>query len=355
MRASNSAAGPKSISGRPRPKPKTNQVRLPVVISLFSGAGGLDLGFSKQGFKIALAIDVLAAAIRTHKRNFPKTHSLVADLMKLGPDGVLDIVRKHVPEGQSVGLIGGPPCQGFSNANVLSTPDDPRNKLPELYLKIVKALKSRYTVDFVLFENVTGMKYQKHAKKYHALINGLAKLDFKVAEQELCALNFGVPQTRRRIIIAAIRGDETPAEFKPRRRKGLRTVREAISHLEEPIYFDRKLVPSDIPIHPNHWTMQPKSPKFTNPGAFSRSARSFKKLEWDEPSRTLAFGNREIHVHPDGRRRLSIYESMLLQGFPADFVLEGNFSEQVEQISNAVPPPLASSVASAIKRSLSRS
>jgi DNA (cytosine-5)-methyltransferase 1 len=80
----------------------------------------------------------------------------------------------------------------------------------------------------------------------------------------------------------------------------------------------------------------------------SIDGRSFKRLSWSDASPTIAFGNREIHIHPTGTRRLSIYEAMLLQGFPASFVLEGNLSEQVEQVSNAVPPPLAKSVAAAI-------
>jgi DNA (cytosine-5)-methyltransferase 1 len=66
------------------------------------------------------------------------------------------------------------------------------------------------------------------------------------------------------------------------------------------------------------------------------------------PSPTIAFGHREIHIHPTGKRRLSIYEAMLLQGFPAEFVLKGNLTQQVEQVSNAVPPPLAEAIAQAI-------
>ena len=85
------------------------------------------------------------------------------------------------------------------------------------------------------------------------------------------------------------------------------------------------------------------------PEGAQRAGRSFRRLEWDKPSPTVAYGHREIHVHPDGRRRLSIFEAMRLQGFPTDFVLEGTFSSQVEQVSNAVPPPLAEALATAIK------
>jgi DNA (cytosine-5)-methyltransferase 1 len=99
--------------------------------------------------------------------------------------------------------------------------------------------------------------------------------------------------------------------------------------------------------------MQPKSHRFLSPTAESGEGRSFRRLNWDAASPTIAFGHREIHVHPNGHRRLSIYEAMLLQGFPADFVLEGNLSEQVEQVSNAVPPPLARSIALAVKSAIS--
>lgn len=325
---------------------------LPQVISLFSGAGGLDWGFHENGFNIALAIDSTSAAIKTHQRNFKKTHGLVADLIKLGPDGVLGKVMECVPVGGRIGVIGGPPCQGFSRANTGSRADDPRNMLPSLYLEVVQTLKQHYVVDFVVFENVLGMKDKKHAPTYQALLDGLSALDFSVTEKVLCALDFGVPQTRRRIILSAMRNGHGYSAVNPRSCKGLRTVREAIGHLDEPVFFDRQLDPSSIPIHPNHWTMRPKSSKFRNPDLVNIKGRSFRRLIWDEPSRTIAFGHREIHVHPRGDRRLSIFEAMILQGFPESFVLEGNLSEQVEQVSNAVPPPLASSVAAAVKQSL---
>ncbi len=98
--------------------------------------------------------------------------------------------------------------------------------------------------------------------------------------------------------------------------------------------------------------MQPRSPRFDNPESENGEGRSFRRLTWDTESPTIAFGHREIHIHPSGRRRLSIFEAMLLQGFPEKFVLEGNLTEQVQQISNAVPPPLARSVASAVTRAL---
>ena len=325
---------------------------LPKIVSLFSGAGGLDLGFKEAGFTISVAIDAADAAIRTHKQNFPRTKAEVGDLVKLQPAGVVDLVKKALQPGQAIAVIGGPPCQGFSRANTGALTSDPRNKLPTLYLQIVEALQALYTVEFIVFENVLGIRDKKHADTYKALKDGIARLGFEVTEKELCSADFGVPQNRRRIILSCMRSEQGYSTVKPRKRKGVATVRQAIGDLNPPAFFKHGLKPEDIPVHPNHWTMQPRSPRFENPEAETGDGRSFKRLKWNAASPTIAFGHREIHVHPDGRRRLSIYEALLLQGFPETFVLEGNLSEQVEQVSNAVPPPLARSVACAVKLAL---
>ena len=97
--------------------------------------------------------------------------------------------------------------------------------------------------------------------------------------------------------------------------------------------------------------MNPRSPKFTN-GIETTTGRSFRRLRWEQPSWTVAYGHREIHVHPSGTRRISIFEAMLLQGFPTNYTLIGNLSEQVMQISNAVPPPLARAIAASLRRTI---
>lgn len=331
---------------------QTPRSKLPKIVSLFSGAGGLDLGFKDAGFTISVAIDISHAAIRSHKLNFPRTKAEVGDLVKLQPAGVVEIVKQKLKPGQAIAVIGGPPCQGFSRANTGALTSDPRNKLPKLYLQIVEALQALYTVEFIVFENVLGIRDKKHAKTYQALKDGIRGLGFDVTEKELCSVDFGVPQNRRRIVLSGMRSGQGYSTVKPRKRKGLETVAQAIAGLEQPTFFKHGLRPEDIPVHPNHWTMQPRSARFDNPDAATEDGRSFKRLSWDKASPTIAFGHREIHVHPDGRRRLSIYEALLLQGFPKDFVLEGNLSEQVEQVSNAVPPPLARSVAHAVKQAM---
>lgn len=341
---------PSAVRGRN--ERTASRTALPKIVSLFSGAGGLDLGFKQAGFTIAVAIDADAAAICTHKKNFPRTTAIVGDLIVLRPAGVVEHVSGKLAPGERIAVIGGPPCQGFSRANVNSLACDPRNKLPKLYLEIVEALQDLYIVEFIVFENVLGIRDKKHSKTYGELVKGIDELGFDVTEKELCAADFGVPQNRRRIVLSGMRKGQCYSPVMPRKRRGPSTVREAIGGLASPAFFKRELHPKDIPVHPNHWTMQPKSARFENPVPEIAEQRSFKRAQWDLPSRTIAFGHREIHIHPDGRRRLSIYEAMLLQGFPNRFVLDGNLSEQVEQVSNAVPPPLARSVALAVKRAL---
>lgn len=325
---------------------------LPAILSLFCGAGGLDWGFKYEGFDVSLAIDMSPAAIRSHKRNFPETESICENLVNMGPEGVSKALLRYMPEGAKIGVIGGPPCQGFSRANSQSSTNDPRNGLPQLYIDIIKRLQDYFNVEFVVFENVLGIKDKKHSSTYSALVEAIDLMGFNLDEHELCATDFGVPQSRKRIILAAMRKNKGYSKVLPLGNCGPFTVKEAIGDLAPPMFFDRNLKSSDIPVHPNHWTMRPKSPRFQIPVENWSNTRSFKLLQWDRPSPTIAFGHREIHVHPSATRRLSIFEALLLQGFPRDFVLEGNLTEQVEQVSNAVPPPLARSLAAAVKQSL---
>ena len=330
---------------------------MPRVVSLFSGAGGLDLGFHDQAFEIAFAVDRMAAAMKTHQRNFPTTTAVAADITErdtaTGKLAVLREIAEILRDGEAIGVIGGPPCQGFSRANPKSHAGDPRNQMPSFYLEIVEALQARYDVQFVLFENVLGIRDAKHSATFQGILSRLKELDLTSRVTEHSALDFGVPQTRNRVIISGFKDAVAAELFEPQHvaSKDL-TVRGAIGNLPSPAFFERGLLVDDIPVHPNHWTMKPISKRFKGESTAPAPTRSFRRLAWEKPSPTVAYGHREIHVHPDGTRRLSIYEAMLLQGFPSTFILEGTLSQQVEQISNAVPPPVARSLAAAVAAAL---
>ncbi len=334
-------------------KKKKIQTAKPQLVSFFCGPGGLDTGFRRAGFHTAFALDLDRSAVLSFNRNYPGQPAIQGDLVTLGVRGTMKRVRKEIAPGTSIGVIGGPPCQGFSQANVTASIRDPRNGLASLYLKVVKALCRCYRVEFLVLENVSGLLSRKYRARYASIKRDIRALGFQLFETTLNAADFGVPQSRRRLFLIGLkRKDASRFSFPDGNANVRRTVRDAIGGIPGPAYFSRGIRIKDIPIHRNHWTMKPRSERFRSAMQVNGSWRSFKKLAWDKPSRTVAFGNREILIHPQGRRRISIYEAMLLQGFPKSYQLLGHLSSQVTQVSNAVPPPLAFAVARNIRRAL---
>lgn len=323
------------------------------IISLFSGAGGMDLGFRKQQFLPILAIDVSKLAVDTYNWNDKRKVAMQGDLWELTDDEIIALVRQASPDNIPRGVIGGPPCQSFSFGNVHYKRNDPRRRLPLRYAAIIKALNQEFKLDFFAFENVTGLKSSKHRHHFRKIMKAFEDAGFTLFEQELDARDFGLAQKRRRVFIIGINKYLYPNlqfEFPSNTAKEVKTVKDVIGKLPNPTYFKRDLKREDIPYHPNHWTMNPKSTKFNN--ATPQKGRSFRKLNWNQPSWTVAYGNREVHLHPDGKRRLSVFEAMLLQGFPKRYELRGNLTQQLTQVSDAVPPPLANAVAKAIRTAL---
>src|SRR5690606_32359491 len=115
---------------------------------------------------------------------------------KSGTLAVLDEIAKALTDGESIGIIGGPPCQGFSRANPNSRADDPRNQMPTYYLEIVEALQARYDVQFVLFENVMGIRDAKHSVTFRGILTRFKELQLTAGVAAHSALDYGVPQTR---------------------------------------------------------------------------------------------------------------------------------------------------------------
>ena len=327
------------------------------VLSLFSGAGGLDLGFQNAGFQPRLAIDINPTALKTYQNNNPGTTAVAMDLSTTSPSDLADLWETCCPGVAPIGIIGGPPCQGYSPSNVHQTEDDPRRKLLFNYADTVTAFKDRFGIDFFVLENVPGLLHKKHCALFDEFVEQCDEGGFEVSDATLDAGTFGIAQHRERLVVVGINrqrhplaelhlsaGDEVPLN-----------VSDVLRGLPEPTYCARGLETGTIPYHRNHVAMVPKSKKFTD-GSLTRGnsgGLSFKVLAWDAPSYTVAYGHNEVHVHPECHRRLSIYEAMLLQGFPhRGYYLHGTFTEQVQLISNAVPPPLGEGVANAIVSSL---
>ena len=329
-----------------------------MLLSLFSGCGGLDLGFERAGFTVGLAYDIRPYSIASWNRNRPDSHcGHVSDLSAIH---LQDMDRDYGAKFMPSGVIGGPPCQSFSRANRSSRETDLRQKLVRQFFTIsLRFHRHRKPLDFILMENVPELIKAEKGKLLEREIKRLKAHGLHVHTFVIDAAAYSVPQRRKRFFLLAVSNNYSKNKrWAPPHEKGEgKTVRDVIYELPPPTFFRRGIQPDAIQYHPNHWCMNPKSRKFFDgsltPG--HSSGRCFKTLAWDSLSFTVAYGHREVHVHPEGRRRLSVLEAMKLQGFPNTYILDGTLSAQIDQVSEAVPPPLAEAVATSIKAMLNKS
>lgn len=328
-----------------------------VLLSLFSGCGGLDLGFERVGFDIGLAYDIRAHSIASWNRNRPWNRcGHVADLSTIR---LMDMDCDHGGRFAPSGVIGGPPCQSFSRANSLRSADDPRSKLVRRFFSIALQFhRHRHSLDFILMENVPAMAKAENGRLLAREMQRLNENGFDAHHFLVNAACHSVPQYRNRLFVLAFpKGTFAMKRWSsPVGSDERKTVADAIQGLAPPIHFSHGIGEDEVPVHPNHWCMVPKSRRFFDGSLVEgySSARSFKTLAWDKPSITVSYGHREVHVHPNCKRRLSVFEAMKLQGFPDDYVLEGSLSAQIDQVSEAVPPPLSETVAVSIDSAIGR-
>lgn len=297
------------------------------VVSLFSGAGGLDLGFIMAGHEIIWANDLYKDAVETYKINIGN-HIICEDVAKID---VSDVPESDI-------IIGGFPCQGFSVANTKRREDDERNEMYKQLLRFIAAKKPK----FFLAENVKGLTTFAQGKVFEMILSDFSSLGYKVKWKVLNAADFGVPQTRQRVIITGVRNDigfeyEYPnPTYDKDGKNGLKkwvNVSEAMSAIPDP----------DIPNNlPNH--------------EYSKYKLNFngyighRQLDPDKPAPTVTArgdnkGGVVILPHPNAMRRMSCRELATVQGFPLDYEFCGNRSSVYRQIGNAVPPPLGCAVA----------
>ncbi|HBC88751.1 MAG TPA: DNA (cytosine-5-)-methyltransferase [Lentisphaeria bacterium] len=300
------------------------------VVSLFSGAGGLDLGFIRAGHNIIWANDNFLDATNTYRRNIGK-HIICKDIS--------DIPSCEIPDHDI--LVGGFPCQGFSVANAKRNEHDERNKL---YLELLRVLIDKQP-KFFLAENVKGILNFLNGKVFELIIDDFKKAGYRVKYKVLNAADYGVPQNRERVIILGVRNDieynlehpeptheETPDLFS--NRKKWVSIGEALKNIPEP---------EDYHSLSNHTCSRFKL-KFN--GYLGNRA-----IDPTRPAPTVtARGDEKGGVvvlhHPNNHRRMSARELALTQSFPIDFIFEGTNSSVYRQIGNAVPPLLAFAVAS---------
>lgn len=321
------------------------------LISLFAGAGGLDLGFEKAGFEIVSANEYDKKIVETYRKNH-RTPLIVGDICK--------IPSSEFPDAD--GIIGGPPCQSWSEAGSLRGIDDPRGKLFFEYIRILHDKKPM----FFLAENVKGMMAQRHNAAVTSIVKQFEEAGYDVFIELLNANDFGVPQERKRVFYIGFRKDlkvafefPKPFEYKP-------TLRDAIHDiwgLE---------VPSESKNRTNGDLLIPNHEYYV--GAYSTIFMSRNRVRsWDEPAFTVQATGRQCQLHPQAPsmlkvgsdkfifkpgsehlyRRLSVREAARIQGFPDDFhFYYDSLDDAYKMIGNAVPIQLAQAVAVQIRNAL---
>lgn len=305
------------------------------VVSLFSGAGGMDLGFKEAGFDIILANDIYSYACETYQRNF-------------GVKPIREDIRKvrRFPEADV--LVACNPCQGFSLIGRRDENDE-RNLLYRQIFRALRIVKPKYLV----VENVKGLRSLYGGKFLARMLSGFERAGYNAYWKLLNAQDYGVPQRRQRIIIVGVRRDlnveyQFPA---PTHGPGLKpyvTMRKSIADLPKPgagEFFDNK----------NHWS-------------FFYMSRN-RRADWEQVSFTIQTNGEDIPLHPSSPpmkkvsrdrwkftanarkyRRLSVRECARIQSFPDTFEFIGPLGSKYRLVGNAVPPQLARVIAESIKR-----
>ncbi len=322
------------------------------IVSFFSGAGGMDLGFEKAGFKIIFANEFDKSIWETYEKN----HKTPLDKRDIR---TIDI--NEIPDCD--GIIGGPPCQSWSEAGMMKGIEDDRG---QLFFDFIRMLKGKQPKFFVA-ENVSGMLSKRHEKAVHNIIKMFEDAGYTMKIKLLNANDYNVPQDRLRVFYIGFRKDlkinfefPTPLDYKP-------TLKDAIWDLRN----------SAIPARDKNKTNGDKC-KFINheymTGSFSSIYMSRNRVRsWNEPSFTIQAGGRQAPLHPQAPkmiqieqnkrifvpgkenlyRRLSVRECARIQCFPDDFKFYYNdLATAYKMIGNAVPVNLAYHVALAIKNAL---
>lgn len=341
------------------------------VIDLFCGCGGLSYGFEKAGFNILLGIDNDKIALNVFEHNHNGSKSICGDITELNYSDIKNLIGEKKIDI----IIGGPPCQGMS----LSGPrkfDDPRNKLYLSYIRFVEQIRPKAFV----IENVPGLVSLFKGQIKDSIIERLTNLGYNVQYHILCASDYGVPQSRKRVVFIGLK--DKSFNFNSIIKKELVTCKMALSDLpplinelgEDPAEYETEVQNEYQKI------MRENSEKVRNHIAAAHSEKvkhiislvpdggNYKDLPeeyiksrnfhvaWTrfcsyKPAPTIDTGHRH-HFHYKYNRVPTVRECARLQSFPDDFVFEGNKTQQFRQVGNAVPPLMAQAIAEALLKYL---
>lgn len=321
------------------------------IVSLFTGAGGLDLGFENAGFQIIWANEYDKTIWDTFQHNFPHTI--------LDKRSITDVPEDEVPDCD--GIVGGPPCQSWSEAGAGRGIADKRGQLFNDYIRILKAKQPK----FFLVENVSGILAPKHGESFNGFLRDFEEAGYDISWKLVNANDYNVPEDRLRVIIIGFRKDLKKKFTFPEANDYKPTLKDAIGDLPEAEpALEKNKTNGELPIV-NHEYMC---------GGFSTMFMSRNRVRaWDQPSFTIQAGGRHAPLHPkapkmvkleqnkqifvegkeDLYRRLSVRECARIQTFPDTYVFKyRDVADGYKMIGNAVPVNLANAIAEQIKKEL---
>lgn len=326
------------------------------VIDLFSGAGGLSLGFANKGFHNIFSIDIEPAFCKTYKKNFP-THKLIQkDITTLSNKEILELVNGNEVDV----IIGGPPCQGFSMAGNVGRKfiDDPRNHLFKEFARFISVIRPK----IFLMENVARLYTHNNGKTREEILKTFNSIGYNTECRILNVADYGVPQIRNRIIFIGTRLDNTTIFF-PKKKYNVDqyvTIKEAIDDLPSLKSGETSTIPNHIAM--KHSEQMLKKMSFVQDGGtkddipislrpLKGDARKYIRYNSNKPSVCVTGDMRKI-FHYNQNRALTVRELARIQTYPDNFIFEGASISQQQQVGNSVPPLFAEELAESIKEML---
>lgn len=342
------------------------------ILDLFCGAGGLSLGFEKAGFSVVKAVDIDPWAINTYNINRKEKVAEVLDVTKLTKDYLEKL-------GPIDGIIGGPPCQGFSIANGQRIIDDERNKLYHEYFRILKEIKPK----FFVIENVTGLLTLAKGTVKDDILKRAKKMGYNVEYKILNASLYGVPQVRQRVMFVGIHKSCTSEKFIfPEGNSAPVSIEDAIgdlpsldkgedntAYVHAPKTDYQKMIRDGMTVLHNHIlsihtektkktiAMIPEGKRICDLPEELRGGRKYealmRRMDRKKPAVTIDTGHR-TYFHYEELRIPSTREVARLQSFPDSYIFTGPRNDQQKQVGNAVPPMLANAIANAIYKHITK-
>jgi DNA (cytosine-5)-methyltransferase 1 len=356
------------------------------ILSFFTGAGFLDLGFIQAGFDIIWSNEFHPGFVRGYEyamegfalggtgHRITNSNSIVT----LGPNQIAREAFRNTPIPATFGIIGGPPCPDFSVGGKNRGREGENGRLSQVYVMRIMELQP----SFFLFENVPGLlRTTKHRHFFNFLRRELQQ-DYIIDYRILNALEYGVPQDRERLFLVGfhkkwlkkqygIEARWMPTDWFPWPRKTYPDAKDSYIWPEQSPFGETPEKPDGIPEElmigplicdvdelarlPNGLEgFLPKSRRFSQIAEGDVSRKSFKRLHRWRYSPTAAYGNNEVHLHPTEPRRLTVREALRVQSVPDDYVMHPDMTltDKFKTIGNGVPVKLALKVALAFKTML---